>query len=200
MSALEGIFSRADAIDRAIGRTYAWNVPLDLRKLLLLAKDALGEAKAPHALMGAFGMSVHGYQRATNDLDFLVHGDFRNPVENAFKKRGFEIFHSSDELIQLAGKGPVDIIFANRELSRKMLERKALPEILGVPCLLVEDIIGLKIQALINNKRRRFRDLADIQALAEKNRSLDWTRVKMYADLFGIWNEIASIKKALEDE
>jgi len=172
-------------------------MPVDLKKLLELAHRVFEDVKAPHALMGAFAMSVHGYQRATNDIDFLVHGDYEKVVETEFLKLGFNTFHKTEEVLQLSGIGSLDIIFANRQLSQKMLMKK-LPRIHGVPCLLPEDIIGLKIQAIANNKNRRLRDLADIQSLAEKCRDLNWAEIKQYADLFDLWDELKAIKDTIE--
>lgn len=155
----------------------------------------LNKVGAPHALIGAFGMSAHGYQRATNDIDYLVDGDFRNQVEEEFSKNGFTVFNSNEELLQLQGPGPVDMIFARRPLSREMLSRDKLITIRGVPVLDAEDIIGLKIQALATNPKRKFRDLGDIQSLCQVKGVVDWDRIKIYADLFGIWETIREIKE-----
>jgi hypothetical protein len=171
---------------------------MKLQELLLLSHDILDKAKAPHAVIGAFGMSVHGYLRATNDIDFLVHGDFRDKVEQEFLKQGFHVFHSTKEALQLGGPGPVDIIFARRPLSQRMLGRKKLARILDVPVLDAEDIVGLKIQALATNPKRKFKDLGDIQALCQAKGEMDWNQIKEYADLFGVWDLISEIKASIE--
>ena len=170
-----------------------------LEQLLKLAHEVFQEVGAPHAIIGAFGMSAHGYQRATNDIDFLVDGDFRSQVEQAFYQRGFSTFHSSDEVLQLEGPGPIDIIFARRPLSKQMLTKAHSTKILEVPVLDVEDIIGLKIQALATNPKRKFKDLGDIQALCQATGKLDWKRIKTYADLFSVWDLMLEIKRGLED-
>lgn len=169
-----------------------------LEQLLKLSHDILEKIKAPHALIGAFGMSVHGYQRATNDIDFLVDGDFRPQVETEFFSSGFTVFNETSEVLQLQGPGVVDIIFAKRPLSKQMLTRKNLPTILGVPVLQVEDIIGLKIQAAALNPARKFRDLGDIQALCQVNPNVDWDLIAKYAHLFGFWEMILEIKKGVK--
>ena len=166
-----------------------------LEELLTLVHSLLVGLGAPHALIGAFGMSAHGYQRATNDIDFLVDGDFRSAVESEFAKSGFTIFNANDEVLQLQGPGVVDIIFARRPISKEMLKRTNLVKILDVPVLDAEDIIGLKIQAMATNPKRKFRELGDIQALCQAKKSLDWVRIKKYADMFNAWEIIKEIKE-----
>jgi hypothetical protein len=64
-----------------------------------------------------------------------------------------------------------------------------------IKCVSSEALIGLKIQAYVNNPKREFRDKADIQALIESNESLNWDEIKQYADLFQQWMVIAEIRK-----
>ncbi len=168
---------------------------MKLEDLLLLAHNILEKAKAPHAIIGAFALSAYGYQRATNDIDFLVDGDFRAAIEDGFKNAGFSIFHSNAEVLQLQGPGAVDIIFAKRPLSKAMLSRDPVTRILNVPVVDAEDIIGLKIQAMVGDKSRKFKDLGDIESICRLNKSLDWDRIKTYADLFGVWDLIQEIRE-----
>jgi hypothetical protein len=168
---------------------------MDLQILLLKAKEIFDSAHARYGLIGAFGMSVHGFQRATNDIDFLVGGDQKAAVETAFLQSGFSVFHKTDEVLQLSSDyGQIDIIYANRPISKEMLLQTDLQEILGVPCLRAEDIIGLKIQAVANDGKRKLREFADIQSLIEANSDLDWDRIKKYADLFDCWQEVVQIR------
>lgn len=173
---------------------------MKLDELLILAHDIFETVGAPHAVIGAFGMSAHGYQRATNDIDFLVSGDYRARVEEEFLNRGFHVFASNDEVIQLEGPGPIDIIFARRPLSQEMLERNLTESILDVPVLEAEDIVGLKIQALSTNPKRKFKELGDIQALCEAKKDIDWERIKQYADLFDTWPLIQQIHEVIHND
>lgn len=173
---------------------------MQLEDLLKLSHQILKDIGAPHALIGAFGMSAHGYRRATNDIDFLVDGEYRPQVESEFSVRGFSVFNSNDEVLQLKGPGIVDIIFAKRPLRKQMLGRENLVRLFGVPVLDAEDIIGLKIQALATNPKRKFRELGDIQSLSQVKQQLDWERIKQYADLFGAWPLISEIKDAQKND
>lgn len=92
-------------------------------------------------------MAALGFPRATNDVDYLVHGDFHQRTAVVFHEAGFRVFHSSDEAPQLTHEYPRDILFANRPLSRAILLRAERgPRFLGIPHLDAADIIGLKIQ------------------------------------------------------
>ena len=170
---------------------------MKLMDVLKLSHQIIQDTGAPHALIGAFGMSAHGYQRATNDIDYLVDGDFRPQIESEFKKKGFRLFNSSDDVIQFEGPGSVDIIFARRPMSKEMLGRNNLTSILEIPVLAAEDIIGLKIQALTNEPRRKFKELGDIQALCQIKKLVDWDRIQKYAELFNAWDIISEIKNGI---
>jgi predicted nucleotidyltransferase len=173
---------------------------MKLDELLKLAHKILEKLKAPHGIIGAFGMSAYGYQRATNDIDFLVDDEYRAQIEVEFVKNGFKIFNQNEEVMQLEGPGPIDIIFAKRPLSKNMLKRKNPEKILGVRVIEAEDIIGLKIQALATNPKRKFKDLGDIQALCQAKKDVNWETVKKYADLFDVWDLLEEIKRSLENE
>jgi hypothetical protein len=75
-----------------------------------------------------------------------------------------------------------------------MLARARLAPKHGVKCATAEDIIGLKIQAFVNDPRRKFQDQADIMALIRTQPDLDWERIKRYADLFGVWEAIQALR------
>ena len=166
---------------------------IPLRELLRLSHEILTRVGAPHALIGGFAMSALGYPRATNDIDYLVDGDFAAAVEREFQAAGFSVFSRSRETLQLAGVGPIDLLFANRPLSKAMLRRCGGVQVLGVPALDAADIIGLKIQAYRNDPKRLLGDLADIQKLIELHPQLDRARVDEYARLFGESERIAAL-------
>jgi len=159
---------------------------MSLRTFLLYTHRVLADVGVPHALIGGFAMAALGHPRATNDVDYLVHGDYRLHVVDRFLGEGFTLFHESVETLQLTGEYPLDILFANRPASRDMLTRAARgSRFLGIPHLDAPDIIGLKIQAYKNDSRRELAELADILTLAEILSATDRNRVLTYADLFG---------------
>jgi hypothetical protein len=60
----------------------------------------------------------------------------------------------------------------------------------------LEDVIGLKVQAMFNDPTRRSQEVADIERLAMLyGQRLDWDRIEEFYDLFGLGEEA----KALQD-
>ena len=79
------------------------------------------------------------------------------------------------------------MIIAHRKYALEML-RRAESKFLGgieLRVLRPEDIIGLKIQAAVNDPVRKDQEIADIRALVEHNRdSIDMDLLQIYFDLF----------------
>ena len=168
---------------------------MTLRDTLSRTHRALEDAGVDHALIGGMALAMWGLNRATGDVDFLVESSQREAAEKVIQSLGFQIFASTNEVLQLHGPGNVDILFAQRPLSRKMLaDAKILPG-MGLKYLLAEDLIGLKIQAYKNDPRRELQDKADIQNLMRKNPQMDFERIKLYADLFHEWAAIQELKR-----
>ena len=167
---------------------------MTLRETLSQTHVALTNAGVDHALIGGMALALWGLNRATGDVDFLVEATQRESTENALRDLGFKVFASTNEVLQLYGLGRVDVLFAQRALSRKMLaDAKILPN-MGLKYLLAEDLIGLKIQAYKNDPRRELQDKADIQNLMRKNSGLDYERIREYADLFEEWETIEHLR------
>lgn len=163
--------------------------------LLDCVHGRLEAAGVDHALIGAFALAAWGVQRATNDVDFLIDGAKAAVARQALESDGFTVFHVSDEVLQMAGPGQVDFVLARRPLSLAMLARASARTIRGVKCVEPEDLIGLKIQAYKNDPRRELQDRADIQRLIEVSASLDWARIRQYADLFSEWPAIEDLRR-----
>ena len=166
---------------------------MSLQNGLKLVHESLLRVHVDHALIGGMALSVLGYPRATNDIDFLVDGNSRAAAEEVMVSQGFTILHTSDEVAQWSGVVPVDFLYARRPLSQKMLQRAKQNLFLGIPVLEATDIIGLKIQAYSNNPKRMLQDLADIQKIIEVNK-IDWERAKEYADAFQEWDRIKTLR------
>lgn len=167
---------------------------MNLRATLQLAHGLLDQQKIAHALIGGLAMACYGSTRATVDLDLLIDETNKEETKKIFQKNGFTLVHESQEVLQFAGVGYVDVILARRPISRKILSEanNGGPE--GIRYVKTEDLIGLKIQAYVNDPQRELQDKADIQFLIENDNNLDWERVKSYADLFNQWEAIDDIK------
>jgi hypothetical protein len=166
----------------------------DLRATLLKASDALQKRNVAHALIGGFALAFHGINRATADVDFLADGTNRAEILQALQNEGFILRFESSEVLQFTGIGNLDILLANRPISQQMLKDAILQQNLPVYLLRVEDIIGLKIQAYINDPSRELQDKADIQQLMNRHPGLDWQRVKNLADIFDQWPTIEKLR------
>ena len=165
---------------------------IDLRKTLLDVHSILSHEGISHALIGGFALAVYGYHRATIDIDFLADGSKKDLIKKILSTKGFILKHESEEVLQFTGTGFVDIVLANRPLSKAMLTQAIHNKELGVHVLLAEDIIGLKIQAYKNDSTRCLQDKADIQKLLLLS-NLDLVLVKKYAELFNEWDEIVKL-------
>jgi len=158
------------------------------------AHHALITAGIDHALIGGLALGGHGVHRATVDVDFLVDGSRRMDAVSALQAAGFQIQTETPEVMHLSGVGPLDLLLANRPATRKMLDRAIEDQRLGLKCVVIEDLIGLKIQAFCNEPRRALQDQADIVSLVSANPGVDWSKIKEYADLFEAWPVIEEIR------
>lgn len=168
---------------------------MDLKKTLQLASHILDDASVRHALIGGLALAAHGINRATADVDVLADGAQRDLILQSLLAAGFQLTFSSAEVLQFTGVGQVDVLLANRPMSLRMINEATRFDRLPIKVLRVEDLIGLKIQAFQNDRTRELKDKADIQALMIAHPSLDWNRVKSYADLFGEWSTIENLRK-----
>lgn len=165
---------------------------VNLRKTLIDGHALLKNAGIKHALIGGFALAAYGQHRATADIDFLADGSKKNLIKSELIKGGFILRHETDEVLQFSGLGFLDVVLANRPLSREMLEKAQFNKELDVYILRPEDLIGLKIQAYKNDSSRELQDKADIQKLL-KITTLDQTLIKKYADIFDEWPVIAQL-------
>ncbi|MBI5789376.1 MAG: nucleotidyltransferase [Candidatus Schekmanbacteria bacterium] len=159
-----------------------------------------------YALMGGFALGVLGIPRTTVDLDFLVNRDDATHIAQIMQQIGYECAYQSENVAQYISAlkifGEVDFLYAFRSSALAMLNRAVEKELSGktIKVLRVEDIIGLKLQAAVNNSARFSQDWADIEALADCYKAeLDWELIEGYFSLFERQDLFQSLKrKALE--
>lgn len=65
--------------------------PLDLEVELLGIVDALHACQVPYALCGGLALAIHGYPRATKDIDLLVEATEIEHAFSAVKNAGFSL-------------------------------------------------------------------------------------------------------------
>ena len=173
------------------------NFALVFKELL----QKFSEQNIRFALIGGFALHVSGFTRATKDIDFLVDSDDMPKIKNIMKQLGYELTHESSEFSNywhpMAPLGCVDYLHAHRVYTRKMLSRAQKHKILEnfeVPVLIPEDIIGLKVQSMVNDPKRRSLDMADIEfLLSENSDGLNMNIIKEYFSLFGLDDQLKDL-------
>ena len=177
---------------------------MDFKLVLDMLLMRFGERNVRYALIGGFALGAHGVARATIDIDFLVSRDDMTNVGAIMRELGYECIHQTENVSQFISPlkifGEVDFLHAFRETSSGMInraeEKRMFNETLPVRIIKVEDLIGLKAQAMANDEKRKAIDFADIEALVTLHKtSLDWDTVKEYFSLF----EFESLFDELKD-
>lgn len=171
---------------------------MNLRATLKLAHSLLDQNGIDHAMIGGLAMACYGSTRATVDLDLLIREENKDKAKALLLKNGFTLVNESEEVLQFAGMGYIDILLARRPISQQILKDANSDGPEGIRFVKTEDLIGLKIQAYINDPSRELQDKADIQFLIENVDNMDWDRIKSYADLFNQWNAINEIKNKIK--
>lgn len=159
------------------------------------------------AAIGGFALGVLGVPRQTLDLDFLVHRDDLEKLDDALTALGYTRVFQSENVSQYrhldAAWGSVDFIHAFRKISLAMLDRaKDYPALGGKQSLRTaqpEDVIGLKVQAMFNDPERGAQEQNDIERLmAQYGRRLDWDRIQEFYDVFGLAEEAKKLRERFD--
>jgi hypothetical protein len=166
---------------------------MDFKNVLDKLLTAFKEQDIRYALMGGMALGAWGVPRGTVDIDFLVHRDDIEKIDGIMKALGYECKHKSDNVSQYLSPlkifGEVDFLYAFRTHSLSMLQRteekKMFDGTVTVKVLKIEDLIGFKLQGMVNDESRQGIDLPDIESLMTVNsKSLDWNLIREYFDLF----------------
>lgn len=166
---------------------------MDFKAVLELILKSFNRENIRYGLIGGFAMGALGLARSTVDLDFLVHRDDLDKIDKIMKSSGYECVYKSENVTQYVSAvkifGEVDFLHAFRKVSIGMLARakelEAFEGALKIRVLRPEDIIGLKLQAAINNPERGPREYIDIESLIEHYKTdLDWNILEEYFSLF----------------
>jgi hypothetical protein len=173
----------------------AFNRNMNFKVILKNLLSRFSEAGVEVALSGGLALSTMGVFRFTKDIDFLVLEEWveivdRIMVELGYEKQGFSTQEIVSYISPLKVFGQVDFLVARRKYSRAMLNRaREMPVLDGevtVKALLPEDLIGLKLQAIVNDPANRYGvDAPDIQQLLKLHgSSMDMNLVREYFRLF----------------
>lgn len=166
---------------------------------------ALDAAGVHYALIGGFALILRGVVRATVDLDFLLLAADLERADRILKAAGYRrLWHSENVSHYLADdpeRGRIDLLHAFRSASLGMLdraERLSIGGAMAVPVVQTADLIGLKVQAAVNDPRRASLDWVDIRLLVEaasrQGQPLDWALLGDYLDLFDLGPELPRLR------
>lgn len=166
----------------------------------------LDEAGIRYAVIGGFAMTLHGIQRATIDLDFILMLEDLERTDGILRKAGYRRAFRSENVSHYLGEsaalGRIDILHAFRGPSLSMLARaKRIPVTpqASLPVVAVEDLIGLKVQAARNDALRRASDWTDIRLLVESKANyggeLDWDLLTDYLTIFDQKEKLALLEE-----
>lgn len=167
---------------------------MDFLRALADLTEKLDAVSVRYALIGGFGMAMRGVQRATIDLDFVLALDDLDQADRALHELGFRRYFHTDNVShyrhdELGER--IDLLHAFRRPAMAMLDRAERIELkpgLTVPVASVEDIIGLKVQAMNNDLARAEQDWLDIRQLVRSakiaDQALDWELIGDYFELF----------------
>jgi len=157
-----------------------------------------------YALIGGMAMAMHGLQRATLDLDFILLLDDLATADEILRSHGYHREFYSENVSHYLGNtsdlGRIDLLHAFRGPTLGMLDRATRlpwPDSIAVPVVHLEDLIGLKIQALVNDPARQGRDWADILQMvshsADCSIAIDWELVADYLALFDLGDKLPEL-------
>lgn len=179
---------------------------MNLLKELSQIVVAFDEQKIRYALIGGLALSMRGVQRATLDIDLILTTEDLHEAHGKLKELGFaRHFHSENVSHYQSTRFPVvrvDILHAFRRVSLGMIDRaQRLPWTKGVavPVVLIEDLIGLKVQAFCNDPERLPHDWSDILLLAKYAQQnqipLHWERIQEFFEIFEIEDKFQELKQ-----
>ena len=180
---------------------------MDFKLVIDKLLTAFQDEDIHYALIGGFALGALGITRATVDIDFLVHRDDLDKVHTILTGLGYDRAFHTDNVSQYLSAdnlfGEVDFLHAFREISVGMLQRaenkKVFDETISIKVLRIEDLIGLKVQAIANDETRKPIDLADIRALiALCEKEIDWPLLENYFAMFGFQELLKDLRKGIE--
>lgn len=176
---------------------------MDFKKVIGIILKDFAEQQIEYAFIGGFALGALGIVRSTQDLDLLAPSKDLPKVDAILGAHSYQLNYRSENVSQYvsAGKpfGSIDLLHAFRPRALAMLQRaRQIPIFEGqfeIPVVCPEDLIGLKLQAEMNDPKRKPGDEADIELLLERfQHNLDWQLLEDYFDLFGFQTHFNQLK------
>ena len=172
---------------------------MDFEKVFAFLLTNFEKHNIRYALMGGLALHASGYSRATEDIDILILKEDMPKVKDFLLRLGYTPVHESEDVSNFRGLlkelGQIDFLHAHREYTKNMLKRARdcaiLEDKFRVKVLKPEDLIGLKVQAGVNDPKRETREWADIEHLLRLHKGkLDLGLIQEYFALFGLQDKL----------
>lgn len=147
---------------------------MDLEQEMRQVTGALEAAQIPYGLCGGMAMAVHGYPRATQDVDLVVLKEDRERILKVLEENGFTV-----------PGGPVPFSGGDMFLERRTKFEKSSEEFLSMDLLFfsleqfeqlnleqvswgdrIISVVGKSGLIALKKKRGSLQDLADIEKLS----------------------------------
>jgi hypothetical protein len=128
--------------------------------------------KIPWAIAGGLAVAAWGYQRATQDIDFLIDGSDRGRIMAFAESLGYETIHASEafshHIHPSEAFGRVDALYVYGRTAEDMFAaatRRLAAGKVTTPVISAEHIAMMKAFAIKNNPSRRLSDSRDVEFL-----------------------------------
>lgn len=182
---------------------------MDFKVVIEKLLKSFQEQNIRYALIGGMALGAWGIPRGTVDIDFLVNREDSDKIDSIMKALDYECKFRTENVSQyvsfLRVFGEVDFLHAFRKHSLSILERAEERMMFGgtvsMKVVRIEDLIGLKVQGMINDESRRSLELSDIEALLKAhNKDVDWGLIREYFDLFSCNDIFQQLKGKYGDD
>jgi len=159
-----------------------------------------------YALIGGLAIALRGIQRSTLDADFILLSEDLEACDFILKEMGYQLEFRSENVSHYMGSdvslGRLDFLHAFRSATLGMLdraERIKMNAACNIPVVHTEDLIGLKVQASVNDPDREISDWNDIYLLidhsARSSIQLDWELIGDYLEAFNLEYKLKELKE-----
>jgi len=157
-----------------------------------------------YAVIGAFALHAYGLTRATRDLDFVTEFAAQKSLVVFLETLGYETLYVSsgysNHLHCDPVKGRLDFVYVSGATDRLLFGSVRKLLVLGdisIPVPRAEHLAAMKIQAMKNDPKRTFQEMADILFLLRLP-GIDKNEIKEYFARLGLMDKYNEIQKILE--
>jgi hypothetical protein len=147
---------------------------MDFARVLLLVSGFFKGIDQPFAVIGALGLAVRGFSRATFDVDILAPGEAQDELVAFLESAGYRTEHRSSGYSNHAHSdhelGRLDVVYVRGDTGRQIFAGATVlegPDGVGIPVPRSEHLAALKVFAIKNNPQRVLQDLEDIRRILQ---------------------------------